>query len=79
MGQKTKWRGCSRRRNLSFNWRLVTAPPQVRDYIVVHELAHLVEPYHSIWFWLIVRSYCPEYEKWRRWLELNQARLCLNT
>lgn len=75
MGQRTKWGGCSRRRNLSFNWRLVMAAPEVLDYIVVHELAHLAEPYHSTKFWLIVRSYCPDYDRHRRWLRDNEQRL----
>ena len=75
MGQRTKWGGCSRRRNLSFNWRLVMAPPEVSDYIVVHGLAHLAEPYHSTKFWLIVRSYCPDYDRHRRWLRDNEQRL----
>ena len=61
MDQRTKWGGCSRRGNLSFNWRPVMAPPEVLDYIVVHELAHLTERNHSTRFWLIVRSYCLEY------------------
>jgi predicted metal-dependent hydrolase len=77
-GQKTKWGGCSRRRNLSFNWRLVMAPPEALDYIVVHELAHLIEPYHSARFWLVVRSFCPEYAKWQGWLRDNQGRLGLD-
>jgi predicted metal-dependent hydrolase len=75
MDQKTKWGGCSRRRNLSFNWRLVMAPPAVLDYVVIHELAHLIEPYHSTKFWLIVRSYCSGFESYRRWLRDNQERL----
>ena len=75
MGQRTKWGGCSRRRNLTFNWRLVMAPPEVLDYIVVHELAHLAEPYHSTKFWLIVRSYCPDCERHRRWLRDNGERM----
>ncbi|HEV2435748.1 MAG TPA: SprT family zinc-dependent metalloprotease [Verrucomicrobiae bacterium] len=75
MGQRTKWGGCSRRRNLSFNWRLIMAPPEVLDYIVVHELAHLAEPYHSTKFWLIVRSYCPAYDRYRRWLRGSERRL----
>ena len=52
MSQRTRWGGCSSRRNLSFNWRLALAPPAVLDYLVVHELAHLVERNHSIKFWL---------------------------
>lgn len=77
MGQRTKWGGCSGRRNLSFNWRLVMAPPAVLDYIVVHELAHLAEPYHSPKFWLIVRSHCPRFEEYKSWLKDNEDRMRL--
>jgi predicted metal-dependent hydrolase len=79
MGQRTKWGNCSRMGNLSFNWRLVMAPPEVLDYIVVHELAHLLEPSHSARFWLIVRSHCAEFEQHRRWLRDNQERLGLKS
>jgi hypothetical protein len=75
MDQRTKWANCSGRRNLSFNWRLVMAPPEVLDYIVVHELAHLIEPRHSPRFWLIVQSHCPEYETQRSWLRRHEAEL----
>ncbi len=71
-GQRTRWGSCSSRKNLSFNWRLVMAPPEVLDYLVVHELAHLIEPNHSLKFWLIVKSYCPRYEQHRAWLKQNQ-------
>jgi predicted metal-dependent hydrolase len=74
-GQRTKWGNCSRLRNLSFNWRLVMAPPSVLDYLVVHELAHLREPSHSPRFWLIVQSYCPEQAVSRRWLASHQEQL----
>ncbi len=75
MGQKTKWGNCSGRRNLSFNWRLVMAPPEVLDYLVVHELAHLIEPTHSTRFWLIVRSYCPDYARHKAWLRDHEVSL----
>ena len=75
MDQRTKWGGCSRRRNLSFNWRLVLAPPEVLDYIVVHEIAHLAEPYHSPKFWLIVRSHCPDFEACKTWLRNHYHQL----
>jgi predicted metal-dependent hydrolase len=77
MDQRTKWGGCSRRRNLSFSWRLIMAPPEVLDYIVVHELAHLAEPYHSTKFWLIVRSHSPEFERYKEWLRDNKEKLKL--
>lgn len=75
MNQKTKWAGCSARNNLSFSWRLVMAPPEVLEYIVVHELAHLIERDHSTRFWLIVGSHCPGYLKHRDWLRDNEHRL----
>jgi hypothetical protein len=77
MNQRTRWGGCSARRNLSFNWRLVLAPPVVLDYLAVHELAHLVEPNHSMKFWLTVRSFCPEFERHKKWLRENEWRLRL--
>lgn len=77
MGQRTKWGGCSGQRNLSFNWRLVMAPPAVLDYIVVHELAHLAEPSHSTKFWLLVRTHCPRFEEHKAWLKDNEARMQL--
>jgi predicted metal-dependent hydrolase len=75
MGQRTKWGNCSRRRNLSFNWRLVLAPPEVLDYLVVHELAHLLVPVHTAEFWLIVRSFCPRFESHKQWLKEHAAKL----
>jgi predicted metal-dependent hydrolase len=53
------------------------APPAVLDYIVVHELSHLAEPYHSPKFWLIVQAHCPRYDEHRAWLKDNENRLRL--
>ena len=75
MNQRTRWGGCSSRHNLSFSWRLIMAPPEVLDYLAVHELAHLVEPKHSTRFWLTVRSFCPDFEAYRNWLRDNEWRL----
>jgi hypothetical protein len=68
MGQRTKWGNGSSRRNISINWRLVIAPLEVLNYVVVHELAHFIEPYHSPKFWLVVASWSPQYHKARAWL-----------
>lgn len=59
--------------------RLILAPPDVLDYIVVHELAHLVELNHSAKFWLIVRSCCPEFERYKGWLREKGAALSIKT
>lgn len=66
--QKTKWGACSSRGTVTFNWRLVMAPPAVLEYVVLHELAHLKELNHSPRFWAIVRAYCPDYPAHKRWL-----------
>ena len=74
-GQRTKWGNCSKLRNLSFNWRLVMAPQDTLDAIVIHELAHLVEPTHGTRFWLLVRSHCPDYDTRVRWLATHEPLL----
>jgi hypothetical protein len=51
------------------------APPAVLDYIVVHELAHLIESHHSTKFWLIVRSHCPGYARHKAWLRDHEEML----
>ena len=76
-GQKTRWGSCSRLGNLNFNWRLVMAPLPVMDYVVVHELLHLVEPNHSKKFWDLVENVCPDYKDSREWLKKNGHRLKL--
>ena len=66
--QKTRWGSCSTSGTLSFNWRLIMAPPEVLDYVVVHELAHFTHMDHSKAFWSTVESVMPDYEKHRKWL-----------
>ncbi|HEY8628175.1 MAG TPA: M48 family metallopeptidase [Gaiellaceae bacterium] len=66
--QRTRWGSCSSRGTLSFNWRLVLAPPEVAGYVVVHELCHLWEPNHSPRFWRLVADARPGYPEQRRWL-----------
>ena len=66
--QKTRWGSCSSSGTLSFNWRLIMAPPEVLDYVVVHELAHFTHMDHSKAFWATVENVLPDYEKHRKWL-----------
>ncbi|MCL5290679.1 MAG: M48 family metallopeptidase [Bacillota bacterium] len=75
--QKTRWGSCSSQGNLNFNFRLVMAPLPVIDYLVAHEMAHLVEMNHSKKFWSLVESICPEYKKHRQWLKDHGAELIL--
>ena len=69
--QKTRWGSCSSAGNLNFNWRLVLAPREVLDYVVIHELAHRREMNHSAAFWRIVEAEMPDYRKYRDWLKKN--------
>jgi predicted metal-dependent hydrolase len=66
--QRTRWGSCSRRGTLSFNWRLVLLPPEVMDYLIYHELAHIQQMNHSRRFWKVVERWCPGYREAERWL-----------
>lgn len=74
--QKTRWGSCSSLHNLNFNWRLILMPPRILDYVVVHELSHLIELNHSPQFWAVVERYYPEYEEAKQWLKDNGGRYC---
>jgi predicted metal-dependent hydrolase len=67
-GQRTLWGSCSSSGTLSFNWRLVLAPFDVLDYVVVHELCHLRVPDHSRRFWTLVEQHRPRWRDQRDWL-----------
>jgi predicted metal-dependent hydrolase len=73
--QRTRWGSCSSRRTLSFNWRLVLAPREVVDYVVVHELCHLRVPNHSPAFWMLLEQHRPRWRAQRAWLRLNGPEL----
>jgi predicted metal-dependent hydrolase len=66
--QRTLWGSCSPSGTLSFNWRLVLAPLEVLDYVVVHELCHLRVPDHSTRFWRLVEQERPNWRESRDWL-----------
>lgn len=75
--QKTRWGSCSARGTLSFNWRLMLAPPAILDYVVVHELCHLTHMNHSAAFWQKVESVYPDYRAARKWLKDHGQELVL--
>ena len=67
--QHTRWGSCSSKGNLSFNCLLALVPPEVLDYVVVHELCHRIEMNHSVRFWAAVASVLPDYAIRRKWLK----------
>ena len=69
--QKTRWGSCSAKGNLNFNCLLMLVPDEVVNYVVVHELCHLVEMNHSKAFWKQVERILPEYKKHRDWLKVH--------
>lgn len=75
--QKSRWGSCSQKGNLNFNWKLIMAPPQALDYVVVHELCHLYEFNHSPRFWSLVQAQLPDYEVWKKWLKTHTEDLYL--
>jgi len=66
------WGSCSSKNNLNFNRHLIMAPHEVIDYVVIHEVCHLVHRDHSSRFWALVRSLDPEYKTHRLWLRQNR-------
>lgn len=73
--QRTKWGSCSTTGTLGLNWRLMMAPPNVVDYIIIHELAHLRESNHTDAFWSLVAEHDPDYQEHAEWLEEHSTRL----
>ena len=73
--QRSRWGSCSRRGTISLNWRLVQTPLSVRDYLILHELAHLREMNHSRRFWNEVTRLCPNFREAERWLKQHSGLL----
>ncbi|MFP9191132.1 M48 family metallopeptidase [Natrialbaceae archaeon A-CW1-1] len=73
--QRTKWGSCSTSGTLGLNWRLMMAPPEIGEYIIIHELAHLLEQNHTDEFWSLVAEYDQGYETHAEWLEENSTQL----
>jgi predicted metal-dependent hydrolase len=61
--QRSRWGSCSSKKNLNFNYRLLTLSPELRDYIIVHELCHLKELHHRAAFWDLMKLVIPEAEQ----------------
>lgn len=68
---KTRWGSCSGKNSLNFTWRLICAPLDVIDYVVIHELVHIHIKNHSKGFWKTVEQVMPDYTEKRKWLKIN--------
>jgi len=73
--QRTRWGSASRQGRLAFSWRLILAPPEALETVVVHELAHLRVFGHGPRFWDVVATRRPDHKIWRRWLREHSAEL----
>lgn len=73
--QKTRWGSCSSKGNLNFNWKVIMAPAGVLDYIIVHEMCHLIHLNHSKDYWKLVSSIMPNYKVLKDWLKKNGIKL----
>ncbi|WP_282137190.1 M48 family metallopeptidase [Rossellomorea aquimaris] len=72
---QTTWGTCDGRRQLTFNWKLAMAPRDVIDYVVVHEMCHMVHLNHDRSFWRLVGKIVPDYKEKERWLALSSWKM----
>lgn len=68
--QRSRWGSCSRNGAIALNFRLVQTPPDVCDYVLIHELMHLRQQNHSRRFWRLVETACPQFREAERWLKV---------
>ncbi len=71
----SKWGSCTPNNKISYNWRIIMAPDCIIDYLIIHELSHIIEPNHSKNFWYQVGNYCKDFKKKRKWLRENGHKL----
>ena len=74
---KARWGSCSSRGDVTYNWRIIMAPHHIVDYIVVHELCHLLEHNHGPKYWKHVQNVVPNYKECREWLKVNGLSLTI--
>ena len=75
MFNSSNWGSCSSNKIINLSTRLLFAPPEVIDYVIIHELAHLVEANHSKRFWDLVASKMPNYKEQEQWLKTHGRHL----
>lgn len=70
-GFDDKWGNCTQDGKLEFNWRIILGPDRAVDYVIIHELCHLLELNHSAKFWNLMEKFMPDYMKWKDWLLIH--------
>lgn len=75
--QKSRWGSCGIHNDININWLLIIAPPEVLEYVVVHELCHIKIRNHSAHFWSLVAEHLPDYQSRRQWLKTHGASLMM--
>jgi predicted metal-dependent hydrolase len=75
--QKSRWGSCGYQGDININWLLILAPPDVLEYVVVHELCHIQVRNHSLQFWDLVTEHLPDYKQRRRWLKTHGRSLMI--
>lgn len=75
--QKSRWGSCGIHNDININWLLIMAPPEVLEYVVVHELCHIQVKNHSRHFWALVAEHLPDYQQHRRWLKKHGSHLMM--
>ena len=70
---KTRWGSCSSAGSINFNWKLIVFNPEVIDYVIIHELAHLQHLNHSRTYWELVEKHCPDYKIYEKVLKTNHT------
>ncbi len=73
----SKWGSCTASNKISYNWRIIMAPDCIVDYLIIHELCHIIEHNHSKNFWYQVGKFCEDFKKKRKWLRENGHKLVL--
>lgn len=75
--QKSRWGSCGIHNDININWLLIMAPPEVLEYVVVHELCHIQVKNHSRHFWTLVAEHLPDYQQQRLWLKKHGSHLMM--
>ena len=74
---KSKWGHCTSKGEIQLNWLLIMAPPDVMDYVMIHELCHLTHMNHSKAYWQLVAQFCPNYQQHKQWLNQHGHKISI--